>query len=319
MAYIDVFNGDADGICSLVQLRLAEPRQSQLVTGVKRDINLLKRVEVNEGDNLTVLDISMEKNHDDLIRLLEAGATVFYADHHKPGEIPNYPHLAAYIDMSPTKCSALIIDDFLDGQFHLWAITAAYGDNLTNVADDLAAKQGLSNTDASALKELGLYLNYNGYGAGIDDLFYHPAVLFRECAQFDSPLKFIEKNAIVFQTLKEGYEQDMAMAGNEALFHDTPSLGALMLPNQTWARRVSGVFSNQLSNDNPDRAHLILTHNKDGSFLVSIRAPQSRLEGADEVASQFATGGGRKGAAGINVLKKSEIEKLVNLMEQRYG
>ena len=41
----DVFNGDADGICALLQLRLAEPREAQLVTGVKRDINLLSRVE----------------------------------------------------------------------------------------------------------------------------------------------------------------------------------------------------------------------------------------------------------------------------------
>jgi hypothetical protein len=34
----DVFNGDADGICALVQLRLAKPIQSNLITGVKRDI-----------------------------------------------------------------------------------------------------------------------------------------------------------------------------------------------------------------------------------------------------------------------------------------
>jgi len=36
MAYYDVFNGDADGICALHQLRLAEPREATLVTGVKR-------------------------------------------------------------------------------------------------------------------------------------------------------------------------------------------------------------------------------------------------------------------------------------------
>ena len=40
--YYDVFNGDADGICALHQLRLAEPRPTaELVTGVKRDIRLL--------------------------------------------------------------------------------------------------------------------------------------------------------------------------------------------------------------------------------------------------------------------------------------
>lgn len=41
----DVFNGDADGICALHQLRLARPRpEAQLVTGVKRDIRLLRHL-----------------------------------------------------------------------------------------------------------------------------------------------------------------------------------------------------------------------------------------------------------------------------------
>jgi hypothetical protein len=45
MTHYDVFNGDADGICALQQLRLAEPGTSVLVTGVKRDIGLLARVD----------------------------------------------------------------------------------------------------------------------------------------------------------------------------------------------------------------------------------------------------------------------------------
>ena len=78
MTDYDVFNGDADGICALVQLRLAEPRAAQLVTGVKRDISLLKQIDAEDGDRITVLDISMDKNHDDLQRVLAAGAEVFY-------------------------------------------------------------------------------------------------------------------------------------------------------------------------------------------------------------------------------------------------
>jgi len=319
MAYIDVFNGDADGICSLVQLRLAEPRDSKLVTGVKRDINLLTQVEAGSEDKLTVLDISMQKNHDDLTRLLAGGARVFYADHHKPGDIPDHPNLTAHIDMSPTVCTALIVDKYLAGQFYLWAITAAYGDNLTEVADELASQYGLNSEQSSLLQELGLYLNYNGYGASPQDLFYHPAELYRECVHFASPFDFIEQNASVFNTLKQGYEQDMALASNEKLFHETDTLGALILPDKPWARRVSGVYSNQLSNDYPERAHLLLTKKADGDYLVSIRAPQTLLEGADEIASQFQTGGGRKGAAGINALSAQDVARLVDLMERRYG
>jgi len=57
--HYDVFNGDADGIISLLQLRLAYPRTTTLVTGVKRDIKLLQRLNLQSRDSLTVLDISM--------------------------------------------------------------------------------------------------------------------------------------------------------------------------------------------------------------------------------------------------------------------
>ena len=60
--FYDVFNGDADGICALHQLRLTEPRASVLVTGAKRDIALLDRVEAHAGDELTVLDVSLAVN-----------------------------------------------------------------------------------------------------------------------------------------------------------------------------------------------------------------------------------------------------------------
>ncbi|MBL4759360.1 MAG: DegT/DnrJ/EryC1/StrS family aminotransferase, partial [Mariprofundaceae bacterium] len=48
----DVFNGDADGLCALHQLRLAKPAESELVTGVKRDISLLKRMNAKAGDEI---------------------------------------------------------------------------------------------------------------------------------------------------------------------------------------------------------------------------------------------------------------------------
>ncbi len=64
MTRFDVFNGDADGICALQQLRLAQSVESELVTGVKRDIALLKKVSAGEGDLVTVLDVSLDKNRE---------------------------------------------------------------------------------------------------------------------------------------------------------------------------------------------------------------------------------------------------------------
>jgi len=94
----DVFNGDADGILSLVQLRLSEPRNTELVTGRKRDIKLLDRVHAGQNDRVTVLDISMRTNLLDLQRILGAGASVLYFDHHNAGEGVEHPNLEAHIN-----------------------------------------------------------------------------------------------------------------------------------------------------------------------------------------------------------------------------
>ena len=78
--HFDVFNGDADGILALLQLRLAEPKQSTLITGVKRDISLVKQVDINLAKSVTILDISMEKNTEAVTQLLNDNIPVFYVD-----------------------------------------------------------------------------------------------------------------------------------------------------------------------------------------------------------------------------------------------
>ena len=70
------------------------PKESILVTGLKREIDLLSRIKAKAGDEITVLDISMDKNREALDRVLEAGASVFYADHHYSGDIPEHENLS---------------------------------------------------------------------------------------------------------------------------------------------------------------------------------------------------------------------------------
>src|SRR5205823_142662 len=100
MTHFYAFNGDADGLCALQQLRLADSRDATLVTGVKRDIELLRRVNAATGDEVTVLDISLDANRKYLHRLLEAGAAVRYFDHHYAGEVPQHRNLEAHIEES---------------------------------------------------------------------------------------------------------------------------------------------------------------------------------------------------------------------------
>ena len=109
MRYFDVFNGDADGICSLHQLRLSDPLDSTLVTGRKRDIELLQGVPAVAGDVVTVLDISLDRNRGALAKLLEKGAVVRYFDHHYAGEIPQHPRLTTVLDDSHAACTSALV------------------------------------------------------------------------------------------------------------------------------------------------------------------------------------------------------------------
>ena len=312
----DVFNGDADGICSLLQLRLEDPVESQLVTGIKRDIALLERVAAGEGDHVTVLDLSMVKNRDALNRLLAAGVNVDYVDHHAAGDIPDHSNLTVTISEAPEVCTALLINGRLRGARVAWAIAGAFGDNLDEPASQLSRKAGFSERDTTQLRELGICLNYNGYGPSLEDLHFHPANLYGALYEAQSPAAFAASNA--FRKLQDGYREDVAASEALAPVHVQPGFAVYQLPNASWARRVSGVFSNDLVRAFPARAHAVLTERNDGSFLVSVRAPFERRTGAETVCSQFATGGGREAAAGINRLPAEQLDRLIGALSAEY-
>jgi hypothetical protein len=310
--HFDVFNGDADGICALHQLRLAHPADTQLVTGPKRDISLLRRVQARAGDQVTVLDIALSKNRDALDRLLDAGVQVRYFDHHQPGDIPVHPHFEPHIDTDANVCTSLLVNQHLQGQHLLWAVTAAFGDNLADAARLAAVPLNLSVDQLGQLQSLGECLNYNGYGETLEDLFFDPADLYRQLQPFADPFAFIDASP-AYQVLKSGYQNDMARA---VAVDATESRGAgriFMLPAEKWARRISGVFGNQLAVESPMQAHAVLTAKPEGGYVVSVRAPLAAKSGADELCTQFDTGGGRKGAAGINHLPESELGRFGTL------
>ena len=315
---IDVFNGDADGICALIQYRLANPAESTLVTGVKRDIKLLERVTAQQGDNVTVFDISMAKNNKALSRILSEGASVFYVDHHISADIPDHPKLEAIIDTSPTTCTSLLVDNYLQGQYREWAIVAAFGDNMVNRAEKYAKTLSLTEKKINQLKQLGISINYNGYGSNLEDLHFKPDQLYQEMVNYESPFDFISDVKSACQTLQDGYNNDIAKTQNLKPKIENPSNAVYRLPNEPWSRRVSGVFGNQLANQYPSRAHAILSHHPESGYIVSVRAPLNNLEGAGELCSKFETGGGRKGAAGINQLPESELENFTVLFNETY-
>ena len=319
MSHFDVFNGDADGILSLVQLRLAEPKNSQLITGVKRDIQLVQQVDLASACSMTILDISMEKNMEALEQALASGVDVFYVDHHRTGDIPAHPKLHTVIDTGANTCTALLVNNYLNGRFARWAVAAAFGDNMTASAMALAQEIGLSEAEQSSLKALGIYINYNGYGQKIDDLHFHPAALYQLLVAYENPLDLISEQDSVFHQLEQAYQQDMQQANQADILINNDLINVVLLPDEAWARRVSGVLGNELANQSPDKAHAVLTYNDDKiSYTVSVRAPLNNKQGADSVCIQFATGGGRSGAAGINKLPIEDADKFIDALFAYY-
>ena len=317
MKYFDVFNGDADGICALHQMRLAKPIESTLITGVKRDISLLKKVQANAHDSILVLDISLDKNRDDLQRLLALDAHILYFDHHFAGEIPQHEHLQTHINTDPNTCTSLLVNEYLKQKYLPWAVTAAFGDNLHTSALNAAKPLALNSKQLQQLELLGTCINYNGYGSTLDDLIFTPENLYRKISHYENPFEFIETDEN-YEILEDGYNADIKQVSCLQPTFESPTHSITLLPNKKWARRVSGVYANQLATENPTRAHAMLTQQSDNSFLVSVRAPLNNKTGADELCRQFESGGGRKAAAGINKLPATDYDCFVERFTQAF-
>ncbi|MDP5137887.1 DHH family phosphoesterase [Rheinheimera baltica] len=321
--YIDVFNGDADGIFSLIQLRKVTPvpaSQQLLVTGVKRDISLLRQISDKQatGANITVLDISFDKNNADVERLVNVADSLFYCDHHQASKLFSHYRLTSVIDTSPKVCTALLINTYLNQALPLWAITAAYGDGLDSSADALADEHNLSVDQRAQLKQLGVLVNYNGYGASEADLHFAPAALYQKLMAYDTPFAVVSGANSPFATLKAGYNADLTHARGCKPLTKNDKVLAIQLDNAPWAARISGTYGNILAAENPDKAVVIATSNADGSLTISLRAPKNKPYGAADICSQFATGGGREGAAGVNVLPVSMLADFIAQVQAAY-
>ena len=306
MTQFDVFNGDADGICALHQLRLAAPAESVLVTGLKRDVELLGRVCAQAGDAVTVLDVSADANRAALGLLLDRGVHVRYFDHHYAGELPVSPFLDASIDTSADTCTSLIVDRHLNGAHRRWAVVGAYGDNLSRSARTCADSLQLSEYERNQLRELGENLAYNAYGDREADVIVHPADLYRSLAPYADPLHFIRDNALC-RHIGEQKRADLERAQKVESAIAQSGFDLYVLPDEAWARRARGILANALANRSPCRAHAVLTVNEDGAFTASLRAPIAAPFGADTVCRRFVTGGGRAAAAGINHLPRERL------------
>ena len=316
---IDVFNGDADGICALLQLRLLTPCDAQLVTGIKRDINLLGNVHAKQGDKITVLDISFAKNHHDVLRLLAKGADIFYVDHHLITKIPEHPKLTTCINTDSNVCTSLLMNQHLKGAFYQWAVVGAFGDNMSLAVIKATDGFDLNDTELFQLKTLGVCINYNAYGRTVDDLHIAPDALYQLLLSYSSPFDFMTDNPELYQQLVTRYDKDMAFAEKISAQYADEQVALYQFPDAPWSRRVNGVFANQLANQFPNRAHAIVSFDaQNNHYQVSVRSPLNHKWGADELCSTFPNGGGRKSAAGINNLNEADLPVFIQRFKEKY-
>jgi len=234
MQQYDVFNGDADGICALHQLRLARPRtDSILVTGVKRDIRLLAKLSNVTDSSITVLDISLDRNREGLNKLLADNNRVTYIDHHFAGDLPDSPFFTGHINPSADLCTSLIVDSLVDGRYRKWAVCGAFGDNLHIPARKAADSLSLTEDELGRLRELGELMNYNGYGDTISDLHFPPDELYRSLMEYEDPLDYFTSPTI--DTLREGFHDDLSLADKQSVLDPKQKNRVYYFPNQPWA------------------------------------------------------------------------------------
>lgn len=306
MGAFDVCNGDADGLCAVRQWRLDAPAPAVLVTGLKRDIALLDRVDAGQGDTVLVCDLSMARNAQALGRLLARGAQVRWFDHHAAGEVPAHPRLRADIDTSPTVCSSLLVDRALHGRHRAWALVGAFGDNLIAPARQLAAASGVAPPLVERLRALGEAINYNAYGEP-SDVLIAPAALYAVMARHDEPLSMLADEAVVAELIARR-QADLACALRLPPRWHAARGSLRMLPDAPWSRRVVGSLAHELARREPARAQAVLLPVAGGAWRVSVRAPLDTPSGADALCRRFG-GAGRAGAAGIDALPDGDLER----------
>jgi single-stranded DNA-specific DHH superfamily exonuclease len=281
---------------------------------VKRDIALLERTQASAGDVVTVLDLSLDRNRAPLVALLERGVRVRYFDHHYAGALPSHPGLEALIDTSADTCTSLLVDRHLQGRFRVWAVVAAFGDNLDETARRLGAALGLVAGDLEKLRDLGESLNYNAYGESEADLLIAPAALYRLLARYEDPLRFLAGEDVGAR-LDAQRRADLGAALSVAPLRTGAHAAVYVLPNAPWSRRVIGEFANHLVRERTGRACVVIAPRTTGGYIVSVRAPADSASSADAFCRQFPTGGGRRDAAGIDHLPAERLEEFL----ERFG
>jgi hypothetical protein len=308
--YYGFFNGDADGICSILQFIQSGFTIEHFFTGHKRDQALLRHGEALHNANILAFDVELAKNMDSVKKILNNGCAVTWFDHHGSGEesiFSEYINFFPNIDHSPDINTSLIVYNFLNNQNLLrWAIVGLFGDNIDNTALFYCKSLNLSTEETSSLSEIGKLINYNSYGESLSDLIMNPMDILHQAKQFIDPVSFY-KETDIGRHLKKSSTEDLELALSYCEKDDKDHI--VFLPDIPWARRVYGTLGNHLIKKDRTKPLAILVDIGEDNYLISVRAPLNQPTKAGDLCRLFDSGGGRASAGGINCLHKRELEK----------
>jgi hypothetical protein len=187
------------------------------------------------------------------------------------------------------------------------------------VALPLALEAGYSEDQITQLKVLGETLNYNGYGEEASDLAVWPVDCAAELKGYSDPWEYVARSPLFEKILKQKKSDEEAL-GQVEILHLSTAGEICLMPRGAFSRRMSGIYSNDRVYLEPDLAHATLTHlENEAGYRVSIRAPKNRMRGADELAQRFPTGGGRAGAAGVNVLGEAKLVEFFDAFDEVFS
>jgi hypothetical protein len=275
----DVFNGDADGICALLQLRLQDDERARrrLVTGVKRDIRLLEKIQVRPRDR----DHGARYLARFEPRRPRAGAGG------RRAEVTLVRSPLRRRDPGARGCWPSSILRPGCARACWWTATLAArstpGPSSAPSATTSKRRPAASREadfDAGQAKRccaLGEALNHNAYGESVADLRYPPAELYRH-AEAVSPARSpssprrrpsrncaraIARTCALPRTLRPVLAEEGGLV--------------FVLPDTAWARRVSGVFANRLDDGaHAERAIAVLTSRRRAAASWSACARRRR-------------------------------------------
>lgn len=271
---VDVCIGDANGLCSLLQWRLHQPKQSSTLALLGHESRLDGLVHSRAGGDVLLCEIPMQANRSTLMQLLDSGAQIQYLSHQIGDEPLWHPQLQYIEDAPQDRCTSLMVDRILDGRYRQWALVGAYGKHCNAQADKLAASNGLSAHARTQLRELGELINYNACSVDGKNACIPAVELYSVMSGYQQAMDFLQSEPVVGE-LESVRREDLARAVQIAPYWQDAHASVYVLPNAPWAHRVASGFGKHISAKEPTRAHAFLRPAANGSFMTRVHAARS--------------------------------------------